>query len=272
MTLLARVRQLLGFDDAPSTAIAVRAALPHASGLDRRQFLTRVIGGIAGAAAASTLDLEQLLWLPGEKTILIPEFVGPAAGNTFLTMDWITREALRLLKQNLTFANMISRPLDTRVAWSRSVSGFRLGDTVQVPQRQFFEPQRQFFDVDPPSPPLGKLGFRSVEPVLLTDQVRIDLHADVVRALAERRQRAALSRYLEQPAAELAAQIRARGLNVFGGLPLPVNLPGEACAVQGDGLALRGVKYWDVAEARDRLMLDLLGGHSRSLQRKAEQS
>ena len=40
--------------------------------MDRRRFLKWLGGTAAGVAAAPFLDLDKLLWIPGEKTILIP--------------------------------------------------------------------------------------------------------------------------------------------------------------------------------------------------------
>ncbi len=40
--------------------------------MDRRNFLRTLIGGLAGTAAASTLDLDKLLWVPGAKTFFLP--------------------------------------------------------------------------------------------------------------------------------------------------------------------------------------------------------
>ena len=49
--------------------------------IDRRTFLRRLgFGTISAAAAALTFDVEKLLWVPGEKTILLPS---PAAVQMF---------------------------------------------------------------------------------------------------------------------------------------------------------------------------------------------
>ena len=49
--------------------------------MDRRAFLARLgFGTVAAAAAASgVLDLERLLWTPGERTIFLPPAVSPLA-------------------------------------------------------------------------------------------------------------------------------------------------------------------------------------------------
>ncbi len=60
------------------------------TGLDRRTFLRRLgFGTVAAAAATSIYDLERLLWVPGEKTILLPPVPAPvvfAIGDVF-TID-----------------------------------------------------------------------------------------------------------------------------------------------------------------------------------------
>lgn len=110
--LLARLRQ--SFTAAPDALAIIDdvTRAPHVSGLDRRTFLRRAL---LGAAVVATVDVEQLLWLPGEKTIVIPSPVdleGLLTGNCFVTDKWIAREALRLLKRNLSFASSINREYD----------------------------------------------------------------------------------------------------------------------------------------------------------------
>ena len=53
--------------------------------IDRRAFLARLgFGTVAAAAAANGLiDLERLLWVPGEKTIIIP------SANAIVTSSWL---------------------------------------------------------------------------------------------------------------------------------------------------------------------------------------
>jgi len=48
--------------------------------LDRRAFLRQLgFGTVSAAAAVCTFDLEKLLWMPGERTILLPSLRLPAA-------------------------------------------------------------------------------------------------------------------------------------------------------------------------------------------------
>ena len=88
--------------------------------LSRRGFLT----ALSAAMAGSVLDPERLLWVPGRKTIFLP----PAAGNTFVTAEWMSREVLRMLSNNLTFAASLNRVYD---------DNFMVGQTVtaRLPQR-----------------------------------------------------------------------------------------------------------------------------------------
>ncbi len=60
--------------------------------MNRRTFLAWLAGTAAGAAAAHTLDLEKLLWVPGQKNIFIPP------PPTILT-DRQTGIAIRLIQQ-----------------------------------------------------------------------------------------------------------------------------------------------------------------------------
>jgi hypothetical protein len=77
--------------------------------MNRRGFL-RLLGL---GAAGYVLDPELALWVPGQKTIFdLGGIVQPTGGNTFLTIDIITQEALRVLEQNLSFVKMVNRAYD----------------------------------------------------------------------------------------------------------------------------------------------------------------
>ena len=67
--------------------------------IDRRAFLRRLATGIIGATVGAELDIERLLWVP-KSIITVPDmsFVGH---NTFISPDWITREALAILENHL---------------------------------------------------------------------------------------------------------------------------------------------------------------------------
>ncbi len=79
--------------------------------MDRRRFLVWLGGTAAGVAIAPTLDLERLLWVPGAKTILLPPV---EHWNTLITPDWVTREAIEALKQNLAMAQFFDREYDVQ--------------------------------------------------------------------------------------------------------------------------------------------------------------
>jgi len=62
--------------------------------IDRRRFLWGVFGAVATGAV---LDVDQLLWVPGAKTIFLPPVV-PVRLNTLITPEWITWEVLQDLQ------------------------------------------------------------------------------------------------------------------------------------------------------------------------------
>jgi hypothetical protein len=82
--------------------------------MNRRRFLQMLS---AGAFGAMTLDVEKLLWVPGQKTIFLP----PPSSNSILTIEMITRESLRILENMLTFGTHAQRSYE---------GGHKLGDTV----------------------------------------------------------------------------------------------------------------------------------------------
>lgn len=89
--------------------------------MERRGFL-RLFGL---GAAGLVLDPERLLWVPGAKRIFDLGGVRLAdlsVGNTFLTVDWITNETLRVLEHQLSVT----------AAMNRSYYGPLVGQTVRV--------------------------------------------------------------------------------------------------------------------------------------------
>lgn len=105
--------------------------LPLIAPIDRRAFLRRLgFGSVAVAAVATGLvDVEKLLWVPGEKTIIIPALEAVETfGNTFITPQWVTREALRILENNLVFASGVTRFYD---------DDYKSGSSIHVPHSLF---------------------------------------------------------------------------------------------------------------------------------------
>lgn len=88
--------------------------------MDRRAFLRFLSGTAAGAAIAPTLDLDRLLWVPGAKRIFLPPSI--------MSGDWISREALAILENNLTLTCHLNRRYDS--VWCDS--GAKIGDTLTV--------------------------------------------------------------------------------------------------------------------------------------------
>lgn len=74
--------------------------------MNRRDFVRRLVAGLAGTAVAAEMDLERLLWVP-KPMIVVPEL--PGGLHTFASIDWVTRECLRRLEQQLSFANVVDR-------------------------------------------------------------------------------------------------------------------------------------------------------------------
>lgn len=77
--------------------------------MNRRDFLRRALTGTAGLLAAQTLDLDRLLWVPGQRTyfdLWTPEEPLPEWFNAY------TREMLRVFTNNLGIAQRINRSYD----------------------------------------------------------------------------------------------------------------------------------------------------------------
>ena len=107
--------------------------------MNRRSFL-RALGFwtvSAAAASAGLIDVEQLLWTPGEKTIFLPtpasltpaEYL--AAGerlNELVSCDWLAKEYLAMMNKELEFAKRFTR--DYHRVYDNH--GSQVGDSIAV--------------------------------------------------------------------------------------------------------------------------------------------
>lgn len=87
--------------------------LAPVEGLSRRGFLKLLASSAAVAAAAPLLDLERVLWVPGQ-TIAVPAM----GRNILLTAEWITREAMKVLENNLKMVSYFDREYENGVSMS----------------------------------------------------------------------------------------------------------------------------------------------------------
>lgn len=78
--------------------------------MNRRGFLS--VFGLG--AAGLVLDPERLLWVPGARRIfdLGGIAIVESSGNTFLTADWVAREALAVFARQLALMTVINRQYD----------------------------------------------------------------------------------------------------------------------------------------------------------------
>ena len=92
--------------------------------MERRAFLTSLIGGVAVAAAARTFPF-RVFSFPSAISL------APAIGNQFISADHISREALKLLLQNLEFSKIFGAQN------SDFMEDFEIGSSVKIriPQR-----------------------------------------------------------------------------------------------------------------------------------------
>lgn len=224
--------RLLG--TAPETADVLDAAAHVPHGMSRRSFLR---GALAATAVAATVDVEQLLWTPGEKTIFLPEFVDVDVYNGLVTPDWVARQALRLLNKNLRIASQFCRPCA------------RIGDTVQVHLPQTFQPRPGISTIYTPA-------------IAVTfDQMR---WCEIVLPTPADQQNPAryIKREVEPQMKQMARRLEIAGVDVYADLELPRGIE-QAHTVRQDGVSLRVMKGFDVTEGRVRMRVDVLGGSSK---------
>lgn len=95
--------------------------------MNRRAFLARLGFGTVAAAAAATgaLDLERLLWTPGEKTIFLPPAISPLA-EAFTMGDVFTIEGVYHL-DTMTYKPTSELKL---FLFTHNVSGVLMAETV----------------------------------------------------------------------------------------------------------------------------------------------
>lgn len=74
--------------------------------MNRRSFLKLIAAG----AAAETLDLDKLLWIPGQKTIFLPTLREPSISEILvLEYERILPEIARLFERDDTFYKIIKK-------------------------------------------------------------------------------------------------------------------------------------------------------------------
>lgn len=88
--------------------------------MNRRGFLQRLGALVGGVALEQAIPFNRVWSFPSQ--IVIPKPYG--SGNTFLTVEWITKETLQILKNNLKFSE---------TSWSEFHSGTTLN--IRKPAR-----------------------------------------------------------------------------------------------------------------------------------------
>lgn len=97
--------------------------------MNRRGFLKAFGIGAAAAATGAVALLEPELWTPARTFFLPP--VGGWRGNQLLTVSLITKEALRILASEMSFAHQV------RVEYSDAfVSRHESGRAIELLSRQ----------------------------------------------------------------------------------------------------------------------------------------
>lgn len=93
--------------------------------LSRRGFLG---GLLAVVSAPAIVRVESLMVLPASMQIILPEPIIWTGGNNLLTIQQITREAVRLFMNSNAFIKSIDKQYDEEFA----AAGARIGDTLRI--------------------------------------------------------------------------------------------------------------------------------------------
>lgn len=96
--------------------------------MNRRGFLGAILAAGAAPAVVKASSLMPIyvpkLWTPGPYDVVVE--IAPGRGNYLITIDQITKEALRILNEQTAFMNVIGRQ------YKRGGAGDRL--TIRVPE------------------------------------------------------------------------------------------------------------------------------------------
>lgn len=262
MHLFDLIHRLLGRDVAREGR-----AIRH--GMDRRRFL---LTALVGTVAATTLDLEQVLWTPTPQ-IVVPGRVALAdqfsvamdwgkaeasvltesyeedghafTRHTFLTPQWITAEALRMLEGEMKFSKLVNQPY--------VMQGARIGTVLKVRKPMPFIVTAE--DADLPAPLTME-----TEEVTLNHQFGVQLPSPDTRMPMTPE---AYRRCVLRPAvASLAHRLTEAKINVLGELPDTVYGTEYAGVCRGERAAIRGIHAYNPVDDTMNFRLDVIGGHS----------
>ncbi len=245
-------------------AVEDLAGIRH--GMDRRSFLRTAL---LGTVAVATLDIEQILWVP-KAQIVVPDLsvvkIGlddwveidkdlslsvVNGGNAFITPEWITREALRLLNEQLTFTKRLMTP-----------QGFGMGDMafVRKPAR-FTVSESEAFD------PMA-ITLERDEAVKMDRNIGVTMDTDQHYMEPPMTRDQYRRRSLIPAVASLAYHMEASGMNVIASPGVPDVHGFDYLGVATDPvtqLAVRGRKFSDPVTGRTIFSLDVMGGYSETL-------
>lgn len=208
--------------------------------LSRRQFWKLAASGVVGAAVTANVDIERLLWVPGEKTYFLPAekvFTGK-----LISPEWMTKEIARLLKRNLQFAQQITRQHDADYA-------MQLGGTVnvRVPARFTVSDNRRYV----PQPIIDNTKAVTLNKQYAVTLATLDPSMDVELARA----------HCKQIAGQLADRIIDDRVDVFAPLVLPTAVESaHRVTDRATGLSVRGVRDYDINTDSYFTRFDVLGG------------
>lgn len=197
--------------------------------IGRRGFLGSLLGAVGAIKAGMELDLDKLLWVPGQKLISVPSVV-VSTDIGFpdpVTLLWITQESMRLLKNNLKLARVINA--DYQGTYSQN----KIGDLVRT------------------ALPV---------PVLLSEQAMISLSIPV-EEMSNISRETFSQRHIEPSMAQMAALMQSKGFTdiVTADLTMPNNFD-STIRVSDRQLSMRGVQGHDFITDKNLIRLDVLYG------------
>lgn len=193
--------------------------------MNRRGFLQLLSTGAIGAA---TLDVERLLWVPGQKTIFLPS-TATALLDVNSPIAWIAKEAMDL------FAYAATRPVYPDADYTDYALSPRLTTSLVNPCRLVPHP-----DLPTWKEVKSAIGDREIRPGRLTHEI------------------------IQPSMYALADAFRQRQHHTFGRLSAEPSLEGDYdAAVATDpvkGVSVRARRWHDVYNAKTYLAFDVIGG------------
>ena len=206
------------------------------SDFGRRGFLKLLgLGSLGAAVTAAMPAMPPAFWQSPEPVIGLPEFVEPLfVHHQPISLEWMTRAVVKEMGQRLNGQQFLVHPAENSM----------LGSSVRLAERA------------------GIMSSTRIREVVLDQQFACQFDSNSLYATREQRMSPDQFRawQLDPVAAALAGRVKEKGWECFGALPLHKFVDEAAVVRAPSGIAVRGVRAYDIQVDQYRYQFDILGG------------